>query len=94
MTSSVKHVYVSQTIPFVHWLGNAENIECGPAISLKLTHHLVDLLKSQTPCLGNEEVRPEDAAGAEAAPDEEDFGAEVAVGWVDHVGDDDAWGRR
>ena len=57
----------------------------------ELTHHLVNLLKRQAPRLGNEEVRPEDAAGAQPAPDEEDFGAKVTVGWVDHVGDDDAW---
>lgn len=84
--------HVSQTIRSVH-LHDDRNAKCSPFTSLKLTHHLIDLLKSKTPRLRDEEVCPEDAAGAEAAPDEEDFGAEVAVGWVNHVGDNDAWGR-
>jgi hypothetical protein len=61
-------------------------------VRIKPTHHLVNLLKRQTSRLRDEEVGPEDAATAEAAPDEEHFGAKVAVRWVDHVGDDDAWG--
>lgn len=56
-----------------------------------LFHHLVDLLEGEAPRLRHEEVGPEDAAAAQPAPDEEHFRAEVAVGWVDHVGDDDAW---
>jgi hypothetical protein len=40
---------------------------------LALTHHLVDLFKSQASCLRHEEVGPEDTAGAKAAPDEEHF---------------------
>jgi hypothetical protein len=55
-----------------------------------LLHHLVDLLEREAPGLGHEEVGPEDAAAAQPAPDEKHFGPEVAVAWVDHVGDDDA----
>jgi hypothetical protein len=57
----------------------------------ELTHHLVDLFQGKTSGLGHEEVGPEDAASAQSAPDEEHFGAKVAVSWVDHVGDNDAY---
>jgi hypothetical protein len=55
-----------------------------------LFHHLVDLLESEASRLRHEEVGPEDTAAAQSAPDEKHFGAEVAVAWVDHIGDDDA----
>jgi hypothetical protein len=58
-----------------------------------LLHHLVDLLEGEASRLRHEEVGPEDAAAAQPAPDEEDFGAEVAVAWVDHVGDNYACGE-
>lgn len=53
-------------------------------------HHLVDLLESEASSLGHEEVGPEDTAAAQPAPDEEHFGAKVAVAWVDHIRDDNA----
>ena len=56
-----------------------------------LLHHAVDLLEGQALGLGHEEVGVDEAAGAEGAPDEEDFGAEVRVALVrsDHVWGDD-----
>jgi hypothetical protein len=59
----------------------------------ELTHHLVDLFQGKTSGLRHEEVGPEDAASAYSAPDEEYFGAKVAVSWVDHVGNNNAYLR-
>jgi len=54
-----------------------------------LTHHLVDLFEGQASCLRHEEVGPEDTAAAKSTPDEEHLRSEVAVRWVNHVGNDD-----
>lgn len=54
-----------------------------------LFHHAVHLFERETLCLRDEEVRVDERGGAEAAPDEEHFGAEVASIRVDHVGGDD-----
>ena len=48
--------------------------------------HTIDLLEGESLCFGDEDVRVDEAAKAEGAPDEEDFGAEVAFVGVDHVG--------
>lgn len=60
---------------------------------LELTHHLVDLFQSQASCLRNEEVGPEDTAAAKSTPDEENLRSEVAVRWVNHIGNDDTCSR-
>jgi len=52
----------------------------GPIRSVHLGIQLVDLLKGKTFGLVDEEVDKGHADAAEAAPDEEDFGAEIAVG--------------
>lgn len=62
--------------------------------ALALTHHFVDLFESQASCLRHEEVRPEDTAGAESTPDEEYFGSEATIGWIDHIGYDDTCSRH
>ena len=54
-----------------------------------LLEHAVDLLEGETLGLGDEEVGVDEADGAEGAPDEEDFRAEVALVGADHVGGDD-----
>ena len=54
-----------------------------------LLHHLIDLLEGQTLGLRDEEEGVDEGAGAEATPDEENAGAEVALIGVDHVGSDD-----
>ena len=54
-----------------------------------LFQHAVDLFEGETLGFGDEEVGVDEAADAEGAPDEEDFGAEVAFVGVDHVGGDD-----
>jgi hypothetical protein len=54
-----------------------------------LLHHLVDLLEGETLGLGDQEVGVDEGAGAEAAPDEEDGGLQVAVLRADHVWGDD-----
>lgn len=54
-----------------------------------LLEHAVDLLERQALGFGNEEVAVHQADGAERAPDEEDLGAQVALGRADHVGGDD-----
>lgn len=51
--------------------------------------HLVDLLEGQALGFGDEEVGVDEAGGAEGAPEEEDFGFEVAFVWADEVGCDD-----
>lgn len=55
----------------------------------RLFHHAVHLFERKTLGLWDEEVRVDERDGTEAAPDEEDFGAEVASVRVDHVGGDD-----
>ena len=52
----------------------------------RLLQHSIHLFERQAFRFGNEEVGVEEAADAEGAPDEEDFGAEVAFVGVDHVG--------
>ena len=54
-----------------------------------LLQHAVDLLEGETLGFGNEEVGVDEAGDAEGAPDEEDFGAKVALVGVHHVGCDD-----
>ena len=54
-----------------------------------LLHHLVNLFEGKTLRLWDEEVGVHEGAGAEAAPDEEDGGAQVGLVGVDHVGGDD-----
>ena len=44
-----------------------------------LLHHLVNLLKSKTLGLGNEQVGVDEGGSAESSPDEEDTGSEVAL---------------
>ena len=52
----------------------------------RLLQHAIDLFQRQPFRFRNEEIGVEEAADAEGAPDEEDFGAEVAFVSVDHVG--------
>ena len=54
-----------------------------------LLHHLVDLLEREALGLRDEEVRVHEGRRAQAAPDEEDGGFEVAFVLVDHIGRDD-----
>jgi len=55
-----------------------------------LFQHAVDLLEGETLGLGDEDVRVDDAAEAEAVPEPEDLGTEVgiSVGSADEVGSD------
>jgi hypothetical protein len=48
-------------------------------------HHLVDLLEGEALGFRDEEEGVDEGGGAEAAPDEEDGGAEVALVGADHV---------
>lgn len=57
---------------------------------VRLLQHAVDLFEGQALGFGDEHVGVDEAADAEGAPDEEDFGAEVALVRVDHVGGYDA----
>ena len=52
----------------------------------RLLQHSIHLFEGKPLGFGDEEVGVEEAADAEGAPDEEDFGAEVAFVGVDHVG--------
>ena len=54
-----------------------------------LLHHLVDLLEGQTLGLGDEEPGVDEGARAQASPDEEHGGLEVALVSADHVRGDD-----
>lgn len=54
-----------------------------------LLQHPVDLLKGQTLGLRDKEVGIDEGAGAQAAPDEEDRGLQVALILSDHVRGDD-----
>lgn len=54
-----------------------------------LLHHLVDLLQGEALGLGDEEVRVDEGACAQAAPDEEDGRLQVALVGVGHVRGDD-----
>ncbi len=54
-----------------------------------LLHHTVHLFKRETLGFRDQQIGVEETGGAEGAPDEEDFGAEVAFVLVDHVGGDD-----
>ena len=54
-----------------------------------LLEHAVNLLKGQSLGLGDEEVRVEEAAGAEGAPEKENLGSEVALILTNQVGGDD-----
>ena len=54
-----------------------------------LLQHAVDLFEGEALGFRDEDVGVQEAADAEGAPDEEDFGAEVAFVRVDHVGGDD-----
>ncbi len=56
----------------------------------RLLEHAIDLLETETLGLGDQEVRVDEAGGAQAAPEEEDLGAQVAVLGANHVGGDDA----
>ena len=56
----------------------------GPSCSF--FQHAVDLFEGEALGFGDEHVGVDEAADAEGAPDEEDFGAEVALVGVDHVG--------
>ena len=51
----------------------------------RFLEHSVDLLQTQPFGFGHKEVRKEDAEGAGGAPDEEDFGLEIALVRVHHV---------
>ncbi len=51
--------------------------------------HLVDLLKSKTLCLRDEEVGVDECAGTETTPHEEDGRLEIAVLFADHIRSDD-----
>lgn len=51
----------------------------------RLFHHLVHLFQGETLGLRDQEVGVDEGAGAEGAPDEEDFRAEIAPVGVDHV---------
>jgi hypothetical protein len=55
-----------------------------------LLEHAVDLLEGETLGFRDEEVGVDEADGAEGAPDEEDFRAEVALVGADHIGGDDS----
>ena len=69
----------------------------GRVAGRSLLEHAVDLFEREALGLGDEEVGVDEAADAEGAPDEEDFGAQVAFVCVDHVGGDDCddlWWRR
>lgn len=61
----------------------------GRGARVGLLQHAVDLLEGETLGFGHEEVGVDEADGAEAAPDEEDLGAEVALVLADHVRGDD-----
>lgn len=61
----------------------------GRGAGRRLLEHAVDLLEGQALGLGDEEIRVDEAGGAERAPDVEDLGAEVALVLVDHVRRDD-----
>ena len=52
-------------------------------------HHAVHLFERKALGFRDQEVRVDEAGGAERAPDEEDFGAQVALVRIDHVGRDD-----
>ena len=54
-----------------------------------LLQHAVDLFEGETLGFRDEEIGVQEAADAEGAPDEEDFGAEVTFVGIDHVGGDD-----
>ena len=49
-------------------------------------HHAIYLFEGKAFCFRDEEVGVDEGGEAEGAPDEEDFGAEVASVCVDHVG--------
>ena len=53
-----------------------------------LLHHLVDLLKSKTLGLVDEEVSVDEASSAERAPNEEDARSKVTLVRANHVGSD------
>lgn len=61
----------------------------GRGAGVGLLQHAVDLLEREALSLRHEEVGVDEADGAEGAPDEEDFGAEVAFVRADHVRSDD-----
>jgi len=61
----------------------------GAGAGSSLGKHLIDLLEGKTLGLRNEDIGIDEGAGAQAAPDEEHLGAEVALVGVDHVGGDD-----
>lgn len=61
----------------------------GRGARVGLLQHAIDLLEGETLGFGHEEVGVDEADGAEGAPDEEDFGAEVALVLADHVRGDD-----
>jgi hypothetical protein len=54
-----------------------------------LLEHAIDLFEGQTLGLWDEEEGVDEGDGAEAAPDEEDLGAQIALVGADHVGGDD-----
>lgn len=55
-----------------------------------LLHHLVDLLEGKTLGLRNEEEGVDECTSAQASPNEEDAGLEVALVGSDHVRGDDS----
>ena len=68
--------------------GGVRNPLAGSA-GVGLLEHAVDLLEREALGLRDEDVGVDEADGAEGAPDEEDFGAEVALVGADHIGGDD-----
>lgn len=54
-----------------------------------LLQHLIHLLEGKTLGFWDEEIGVDEAGGAESAPEEEDFGTEVAFVCTDEVGGDD-----
>jgi len=52
----------------------------------RLLWHLVDLLKGETFSLGNKKIGISKRDETEGSPDEEDFGAEITLVFVGHVG--------
>ena len=52
--------------------------------------HTIDLFEGKTLGLGDEHIGVDEAANAKGSPDKEDFGAQIALVCVDHVGGDDS----
>lgn len=73
-------VLVKSAVAHAHLAGEGVGGDpLGGSARVGLLHHLVDLLKSKTLGLRDDEVGVDEGAGAETTPDEEDGGAEVAL---------------